>query len=253
MVGLAVTSMVALGALRANALSQSGEIAALFAGAIAVTAGWPFAILLFSFFISASSLSRFRERIKAARISGVVKKGGRRDAWQVMANGGVFALAALVTVILPGSIPAFAAIGALAAASADTWATEIGVLSQSQPRSILDGQLVPPGTSGGITAQGMAATVAGAAFIGIIALLTGFDSRIFPAAIVAGVGGALLDSILGASIQVRRWCERCSALTERSIHSCGAPARRVSGWLSNDAVNLACTLAGAAIGALWVL
>src|SRR5438093_5230732 len=44
--------------------------------------------------------------------------------------------------------------GALAAAAADTWATEIGAFSPFAPRLITSGRQVPRGTSGGITVLG---------------------------------------------------------------------------------------------------
>src|SRR5438093_5464504 len=138
-----------------------------------------------------------------------------------LANGGVAALAALA-----GSWAAFA--GALAAATADTWATEIGRYSRKPPRLITTGKPVAAGTDGGMTLVGTVGGIAGAAFMAALAFL--FEPRVAVAVAVAGVFGMLLDSLLGATVQ-------------------GAVR-----WLDNDAVNLAATLAGAvvAVGA-WQL
>ncbi len=59
--------------------------------------------------------------------------------------------------------------GALAAANADTWGTELGVLSLQRPRRIVGGQHVEPGTSGAVSSVGLLASVAGAALIGVLA------------------------------------------------------------------------------------
>jgi uncharacterized membrane protein len=69
---------------------------------------------------------------------------------------------------------------------------------------------------------------------------------------MAGCAGALADTLIGATLQERRWCERCSLATERRVHDCGAPTRRVGGVavLDNDAVNLTATLVGAATALL---
>src|SRR5206468_12197817 len=86
------------------------------------------------------------------------RRGPRRTARQVVANGGVAAVAAVL-----GSWPAAAA--AIAAAAADTWATEIGAFSPLPPRLITSGRRVTRGTSGGITVLGTLGRVAGAALI----------------------------------------------------------------------------------------
>src|SRR5437879_12254683 len=91
--------------------------------------------------------------------------GGRRNARQVLANGGVAAAAALT-----GSWPAAA--GAIAAAAADTWATEIGSFTPAPPRLVASWESVTRGVSGGITALGSAAGSTGAAGRAAAALRT---------------------------------------------------------------------------------
>jgi uncharacterized protein (TIGR00297 family) len=167
--------------------------------------GWRGLLLLLAFLISGSLLTR---------------GGGRRDARQVVANGGVAAAAALL-----GSWPAFA--GAVAAAAADTWATEIGACSSAPPRLITSGVSVPAGANGGITLLGTAGGVAGAAAMGGVTWgLGAHDLRLAAVAAAAGVLGMLIDSLLGATLQ--------------------GPE---DAWLNNDGVNLATTLAGAGLAA----
>src|SRR5690242_21564973 len=120
-------------------LTGGGVVAALaVGGATGWGLGWRGVVLLFAFFISGSVLTR---------LAGGA--GGQRNVRQVLANGGVAAVAAWF-----GSWPLAA--GALAAATADTWATEIGAWSPHPPRLITSWKPVPPGTDGGVTLLGTA-------------------------------------------------------------------------------------------------
>lgn len=208
-------------------------------------------MLLLSLFVSASALSRLGGRKKAERVGAVVEKGGERDAGQVLANGGVFALAALGSLFAPSPIWYAMGAGALAASTADTWATEVGTLEGGDPISIISGRRVAPGTSGGVTLVGTAAGVAGALFIGAVAALANWPVP-FAAVALGGVAGALTDSLLGATLQSRRWCELCATATERLVHSCGTPTRHAGGMVGfdNDAVNAACSAVGALVALL---
>ena len=38
---------------------------------------------------------------------------------------------------------------------------------------------------------------------------------------IAGLGGALFDSVLGATVQATYYCDACRKETERPVHSCG--------------------------------
>jgi uncharacterized protein (TIGR00297 family) len=196
----------------------------------------------------------------------VISKGGERDGIQVMANGGVFALCALGYLIWKEphtSWPLAAAWtdqswhavagGALAAASGDTWATEVGTLWGGAPKSILTGRTVQPGTSGGVTLIGTTAGVVGAAFIAWVLWAFGWRGSVAGAALAGGVFGMAFDSVLGATLQRRQWCERCKVSTERVVHSCGAATRAAGGlsWLDNDGVNALSTLAGACIAVIF--
>jgi uncharacterized protein (TIGR00297 family) len=218
---------------------------AVVVGTVCVAAGWSWGALLVAFFVASSTLSRLGARRKDERTGSIVAKGGARDARQVLANGGLFALAALLSLVAPWPGWMVAGAGALAAATSDTWATEIGTLAGGAPRSITSGRPVPPGTSGGITLAGTLAALCGAAFVA--ALAWAFRWPAAAAIVLGGLAGSTADSLLGATMQARRWCERCGAATERDVHDCGTPTRFAGGlhWLDNDGVNLAAAVVGA--------
>lgn len=252
LVGFALACLIALAAWHARSLSRSGAVAAVVVGTVCIAAGWGWGILLIAFFVVSSALSRVGEHGKIRRTEAIVAKGGERDAVQVLANGGLYALAAALSLVVPWMGWAALGAGALAAAAADTWGTEVGTLASSPPRLITTWRTVPAGTSGGITIAGLIATVAGALFIGVIAWLLRWPVQVAIAAAVGGVAGALADSLIGALWQGRRWCARCEMSTERAVHACGAVTQHAGGarWLDNDAVNVLSGALGAVVALL---
>ncbi len=257
-IGLVAASVVAFGGLRARALTRSGAIAAAVVGtAIFGLGGLRWAAVMVGFFVLSSALSRVGRKRKR-HAEAFVEKGSRRDAVQVLANGGVAALVAVLHGITPHAaflFPAF--IGSMAAATADTWSTEIGSLSRTPPRSILTGKMVTAGSSGGITPLGLLGALVGALAIGTIGGVGGPHSlSIIVIGTLAGLIGSLVDSLIGASVQRLYHCPRCMVSTERTLHTCGTPTVAIRGWVgvNNDTVNAVTTLFGAACaGLLFVL
>lgn len=208
--------------------------------------------MLLAFYVSSTLLSRFHSDAKRARIGGIVAKSGDRDMWQVAANGGVFAAVALASAVRPSAAWYAAGAGAIAASTADTWATEIGILARQIPRSIISMRRVPTGTSGGVTFAGLAGSGAGSLFVAGLTMVLGWPTVTAAAAIAGGIGGSLMDSMLGATLQIKRWCPTCELGTERAIHACGTTTVRAGGlsWLENDTVNFLSSVTGAILGYL---
>lgn len=249
LLGLALATVLALAAYRSRSLSRSGAWMAVVVGTAATAAGWAWCVVLLAFFISSSLLSRWRQDRKDYVTRAIVAKGGERDAWQVLANGGLFALCAIGAVVAPSQAWALAGVGALAGAMADTWATEIGIAMGGVPRSLFGWRRVTPGTSGAVTIAGTLAMILGAVVLGTVASLSGFAKEMLVPVALGGVAGAVADTLLGATVQEQRWCPRCESATERLVHDCGAETTRRRGWarLDNDAVNLTSCVVGAAV------
>ena len=262
--GLALSLVIGVIGYRRGALSGSGVAGALITGTLIFgLGGWEWGTLLVVFFVSSSALSFYRAREKQA-LAVKFAKGHRRDLAQALANGGLAALLAVLSHLLPplmggagGGLWFVACAGAMAAVNADTWATELGVLSPHPPRLITTGQRVEVGTSGGVTWLGSAASLAGALTIGLIGglelliLRQGWASAtaLSLAAMVGGAAGSAFDSLLGATVQAIYWCDACGKETERRVHRCGAKTRLLRGWrwLGNDLVNFAASAVGALV------
>lgn len=205
--------------------------------------------MLFAFFLPAVALSRFGSKRKAAIADTDKRKA--RDARQVLANGGVAAACAVTYAFTRSPALAAAFAGALAAAAADTWGTELGTLARSAPRSIVNFSAVARGLSGGVTLAGTLAEIGGALAVGLVAWAAGITPWWIVAA--AGFAGALADSFFGATLQALRYCGSCGRLCETDPHLCGSSTSLVRGWeaIDNDAVNALATITGA-VAAGWV-
>ena len=244
----------ALLAWAAGALTRNGALTAtLVGGLIFWLGGMHWALLLLLFFLTSSGWSRFSRRRKAP-LAEKFSKGSRRDWGQVAANGGLGALLVVGHALWSGQGWVWVAYaGALAAVNADTWATELGVLSRISPRLITTGKRVDPGTSGGVSLVGTLAALGGALVIGLAAGWLNPQSRVGITIISVSLGGlvgSLFDSWLGATLQAIYRCPTCQKETERHpVHTCGTPTVPLRGWrwLNNDLVNLACSLAGAGV------
>jgi uncharacterized protein (TIGR00297 family) len=260
-VGFALAGTLAALAFWAGALTRSGALAAtLLGGLLFGLGGLRWAVLLLLFFITSSGLSHLSGRRKAI-LAEQFAKGSRRDWGQVAANGGLGLLLVLVYALWPDQAWVWVAYaGSLAAVNADTWATELGVLSKIPPRLITTWQRVERGTSGGVSLPGTLAALAGALLIALAAGGLQVQAGGWPiclSATLGGLAGSLFDSWLGATHQAIYRCPSCQHETERHpLHTCGTPTEHLRGWrwLNNDLVNLACALMGAgmAVG-MWAL
>jgi len=252
LIGFLIAASVSLLALKVHSLSRGGAVAATAIGTLAVAAGWNWGALLIIYFASSTVLSHLGRERKEGRTASIVAKGGERDAIQVLANGAMFAGAALAMILRPNPYWIALGAGALAASAADTWATEVGTLARGEPRSILTWRPVPVGTSGGVSLEGSLAMIAGALFIGALTAVLGWPLGVAIRVIIGGVAGAIVDSLLGASLQARRWCDTCNRETERLVHDCGAETRGVRGlgWMDNDIVNFLSGAFGGLLAAL---
>lgn len=254
-----ISLVIAVVAFWRGSLSSSGAIGALVVGTLIFGfGGWEWGILLGVFFVSSSLLSHFREedkRIAAEKFD----KGHRRDIGQVLANGGLGSVIAVLSYLAPwaGWFPVF--VGVIATVTADTWATELGTLARRPPRLITTGLQVDVGSSGGVSPMGTTASAIGGLIVGLLAglLIPGISTT--GAALMGtlgGLSGSVIDSLLGATVQQIYYCDHCQKETERRMHKCGHNTRPLRGWswLNNDLVNLLASAGGGVVAlVIWLL
>lgn len=263
-IGLALSSMIGFAARSRGSLSKSGALGAILTGtAVFGFGGWTPGLLLIAFFVSSSALSHFKQNNATKQHAAeIFEKGGQRDLGQTLANGGAasaFAVAMGLAALAGQNAIAHMAlgglVGALATVNADTWATELGVLSRARPRLITRlSRQVEPGTSGGVTVTGTLAALGGAAFIGLVfVVLSGGSAGQLVCAALGGLAGALADSWLGATVQGIYFDEMRNRETEKATDKNSAPNRFVRGWrwMNNDRVNFLSSLVGALVCAIF--
>ncbi len=266
-IGMGLLLSTAIGGLAywRQSLTMGGWAGAILTGTATMGfGGWAWGLALITFFVSSSALSHYKERIKEQRAAEKFAKGGRRDLAQALANGGIGALLALLYALLGGP-PLLLALfaGVMATVTADTWATELGVLSPHRPRLITSGKPVEPGTSGGVSVLGTSASALGGLLIGLVMFLSvgagqliagqaaAWPWWLLPAGLLGGLGGSLADSLMGATVQaIYRYPS--GKETEKVVGKDGTPNTFVRGWrwMNNDMVNLLSSLVGGLIAVL---
>ena len=265
--GLLLSGAVALASFRLRLLTVAGGLGAVAVGTLAFAiGGWPLWLLLMWFFGSSNVASKLMARSAVKRNGGATasrKRSGPRTLRQVLANSVPFLACALAYTATGEPWLLLLASGALAASTADTWASEVGVYSRRPPVNILTREPMQRGLSGGVSPLGLAATVVGAVTSAFLAMLlfhafgyaipTGPDAFFF--VIACGVVGSLVDSVLGVVMHAKYRCPNDAQGGLVETPPCGAQAALVSGyaWVTNDAVNLMSGIAVVLLGLLVVV
>lgn len=205
-----------------KSLDMFGSAVMIIMGVIIIfSAGANWLLLIVLFLVMSLWATKFSKKYKMS----LGEFEGRRTSKNVISNGVVACfMAAFGGYYLP-FVGGF--IGAIATATADTLASEIGVLDQN-PRLITTFQKVDPGTNGAISVLGTAVGIVGAGIIGIAAYLLGIMPSPLMAivvSVISGTVGCFADSILGALFENRH-------------------------IITNEHVNLLATIVGAIVGIL---
>jgi uncharacterized protein (TIGR00297 family) len=240
--------LIAIASYIVRFLTFSGSVATFILAVVVFgVGGWQWAVPMVAFFVLSSLLSKYG-RARKERYDLLFEKSGTRDWAQVAANGCIAGAIVLASAAFPiyDFYPIY--LGALAAATADTWGTEIGILSRGEPVSVLTFQRVSPGVSGAVSGNGSIGGAIGAAVIALAGYPWYMEFRTTLVVVAAGIVGSLADSMLGATLQAQFACRVCGKTTERRLH-CGESTDLSRGirWINNDVVNGVCALVGAVV------
>jgi uncharacterized protein (TIGR00297 family) len=202
-------------------------VAALLAVVMYVATGFPGIFLLGTFFLLGIATTSFKKQLKER--SGFSKNTGTRNTGQVLANGGVAGILAVMALLLPEYKPLFIFLIAcsFSSAAADTVSSEIGFVSGKRFYNIISFKPGPKGENGIVSLEGTFAGIAASIIISVVfAMAAGFNLSASLIIIIAGTAGNLADSLLGATLEKKR-------------------------VIDNNAVNFLNTLTGAITG--WIL
>ena len=249
-----VVVAVSLAAVLLNTIDGRGFLASAAVGfAVMYGGGFQWFIVVAFFFVIGVGFTLYKYGYKR-RLGGAQGKGGARNWPHILANGGVASAVAVWNFFSPGAATAALFLGAISASAADTAATELGLLSRSQPRLITNpSRPVLPGTSGGVTPLGFGGAVLASVVMGVLAAYLGILADPYVAVVVCVSGGAIgavADSLAGASVQRKGYCVVCLKPTEALRH-CGEPTKATGGnpFIENNVVNVLSSLVGGIVGA----
>lgn len=202
---LAANAAVAAAGYGLRTVTPSGAVSGAALGSIILLSvgweGWGLLLLTFALAVATSRMGLARKR----RLGIDEERQGRRGANNALANTGVAALAGLLAALTDAREPALVAfVAALAAGGSDTAASEVGKAFGRRTYLVTTLREVPPGTPGGMSIEGTAAGLLGAAALGGVAVLSGLVAAITLLPVVAGAtAGALVESALGATLEPR--------------------------------------------------
>jgi len=202
--GMLLSASVVGGVFLLGFLSLDALFAAFLVGVVALGFGnLSYVAVLGIFFISSSLLTVLSHYTNPA-VAANEHKPARRSGKQVWSNAFFFASFLLLAFLFSSPAWSIAAVCALATATADTWATEVGMMPKHHTTvSIASFKVVPQGTDGGISVFGTLAALLGSALMAATFMVFSYKDQvpIFILISVCGFIGSLVDSMLGATVQ----------------------------------------------------
>ncbi|KAM7509452.1 hypothetical protein LguiA_019905 [Lonicera macranthoides] len=264
-VAVLISSAIAIRAYRRKSLDLSGALVGFVVLTIHFSFNYRVGALLLVFFFTSSKLTKVGHE-KKRQLEAEFKEGGQRNWIQVLSNSGIATILIMIFWKLTGSedrcldskesnlITSFMGgiIGHYSCCNGDTWSSELGILSDAQPRLITTFKPVKRGTNGGVTKAGLLAAAAAGGIIGLTFVLLGFlttkckydnalkQMLVIPLAALAGLCGSVIDSLLGATLQFSGFC----TVRNKVVGKPGPTVKKISGIsiLDNNAVNFVSVL-----------
>lgn len=256
-----LSSAIAIRAFKRNSLNLSGAFLGFIVMFIHIAVNYRLGAMLLVFFFTSSKLTKVGVERKRS-IDADFKEGGQRNWIQVLSNSGIATLLVLIVWMMTRSQDKCldskesqlltsligGVIGHYSCCNGDTWSSELGILSDAQPRLITTLKPVRRGTNGGVTKAGLLAAAVAGSIIGLTFVLIGFFTTrctydvalkqllVIPISALAGLCGSVIDSLLGATLQFSGFC----SVRNKVVGKPGPTVKRISGLsiLDNNGVNL---------------
>lgn len=260
-IAVLLSSAIAIRAFKRNSLNLSGAFLGFIVMFIHIAVNYMLGAMLLVFFFTSSKLTKVGVERKRS-IDADFKEGGQRNWIQVLSNSGIATLLVLIVWMMKRSQDKCldskesqlltsligGVIGHYSCCNGDTWSSELGILSDAQPRLITTLKPVRRGTNGGVTKAGLLAAAVAGSIIGLTFVLIGFFTTrcaydvalkqllVIPISALAGLCGSVIDSLLGATLQFSGFC----SVRNKVVGKPGPTVKRISGLsiLDNNGVNL---------------
>jgi len=207
-IALFISFLISATAFFIHWVDLDGFFAATVFGAVVLgLGGWVLAVLVLVFFITGSLISRdlivISDEKRDEAFSTRFKV--RRNGLQIWSNGFWLVVCGVLWFIFQVEVFLIMAVAAVASATADTWATELGSRKQGKTVLITNFNAVEPGTDGGVSLRGILAGFWGALLIALGFMILQFGTSIEYVSIItiSGFFGCIADSYLGAFYQYR--------------------------------------------------
>ncbi|KAG6388447.1 hypothetical protein SASPL_149873 [Salvia splendens] len=260
LVAAVLSAAISIRSYRKKSLDLSGALSGFVVMTIHFAVNYRFGALLLAFFVSSSLLTKVGED-KKKKVDADFKEGGQRNWIQVFCNSGIATILVLIAWARVGmqdfclnskesrlmTYLAGGILGHYCCSNGDTWSSELGVLSDEQPRLITNFKPVQKGTNGGVTKAGFLAAAAAGSVLGLTFVILGFLTTnctfnvamkqllLIPVSALSGLCGSVIDSLLGATLQYSGFC----SVRKKVVSKAGPTVKRISGLsiLDNNAVN----------------
>ncbi|XP_047961050.1 protein PGR-like [Salvia hispanica] len=270
LVAAVLSAAISIRSYRKKSLDLSGALSGFAVMTIHFAINYRFGALLLAFFVSSSLLTKVGED-KKKKVDADFKEGGQRNWIQVFSNSGIATILVLIAWTQVGmqdfclnseesrvmTYLAGGILGHYCCSNGDTWSSELGVLSDDQPRLITNFKPVQKGTNGGVTKAGFLAAAAAGSVLGLTFVILGFLTTnctfnvamkqllLIPVSALSGLCGSVIDSLLGATLQYSGFC----SVRKKVVSKAGPTVKRISGLsiLDNNAVNFVSILLTSAL------
>ncbi len=239
-ISITLSLLLALLAFYKKALTNNALfLAFIFSIIITFFGGISSLLILAMVFILTLIASKIKQDKRNKINANILKKHEKKDTMEIIANVATGTLILIIYGLTNNSLLKVVYASIMAESIADSLASDIGILSKKDPINILTFKRSTPGLSGNTSLLGIFASFIGSLIIALIYFI--FTPNIMHLIIItlSGTIGNLIDSFLGATLQVKYQCPKCNIITEQETH-CNNKTKRIKGYkiLDNDIINL---------------